>query len=220
MAETQQDLTEIYRRRFARQAEYRQGVWRLLIRHWLPGYLKGARLVVELGCGHGEFINQIDSPVRMGIDLNPDAAAHLQPGVRFECQSCAERWPVDDGSVDLVFTSNFFEHLPSKDLLSATLREAHRALRSGGVLVALGPNVRLLPGAYWDFWDHHLALTERSLSEVGELCGFRIERADAATLPYSMSQGLQPPLWAVRMYLACPWAWRFLGKQFLVVMRK
>ena len=162
MAETQQDLTEIYRRRFARQAEYRKAVWRLLIRHWLEGYLAEAQCVVELGCGHGEFINQVSCPMRIAIDLNPDAAVHLEAGVRFECQSCADRWPVGDSSVDLVFTSNFFEHLPAKDLLRSTLSEAHRALKPGRALVAMGPNVRLLPGAYWDFWDHHLALTERA----------------------------------------------------------
>lgn len=35
-----------------------------------------------------------------------------------------------------------------------------------------------------------------------------------------MSQGFQPPLWTVRIYLAMPILWRFWGKQFLVVLRK
>ena len=86
--------------------------------------------------------------------------------------------------------------------------------------MALGPNIRLLPGAYWDFWDHYLPLTDRSLAEVGQLCGFKIEEAVAATLPYSMSQGFQPPLWTLKLYLAFPFLWGFFGKQFLVVMRK
>jgi predicted SAM-dependent methyltransferase len=37
-----------------------------------------------------------------------------------------------DGSVDTVFTSNFFEHLPTKEVLMETLRESHRVLTPVG----------------------------------------------------------------------------------------
>lgn len=144
----------------------------------------------------------------------------MDKGVRPLRQDCSQPWPLPENSLDLVFTSNFFEHLPDKDCLKRTLQQALRALRPGGRLVALGPNIRLLPGSYWDFWDHYLPLTERSLAEVGALVGFTVENATAATLPYSMSQGFQPSLVAVRIYLALPFLWRFFGKQFLVVLRK
>jgi hypothetical protein len=84
----------------------------------------------------------------------------------------------------------------------------------------MGPNIRLLPGDYWDFWDHYLPLTERSLAELGRLCGFETAYINAATLPYSMSQGFRPPLWCLKLYLRLPLLWRFFGKQFLVVLRK
>lgn len=220
MNETAHDLAKIYEARFAGGKEYRSAVWRILIRQFLRPWIETDSRILDLGCGHGEFINQVEGKELWGMDLNPDTRKLLSPKVRFLQQSCADAWAMGESSLDLIFTSNFFEHLPDKESLARTLRQAHRALRPGGRLVALGPNIKLLPGAYWDFWDHYLPLTEASLAEVGKLCGFTIERAIPATLPYSMSQGFQPPLWMVRLYLALPFLWRFFGKQFLVVIKK
>jgi len=220
MNEAQEDLARIYAARFAGNESYRMRVWRILIESLFAKWLNSKAHILDLGCGRGEFINQVHAQAHWAMDLNPETAKHLGPHVRFLNQSCADRWPLPPDSLDIVFTSNFFEHLPDKDCLKKTLQQALRALRPGGRLVALGPNIRLLPGAYWDFWDHYLPLTERSLAEVGALVGFTVERATPATLPYSMSQGFQPPLGAVRLYLAFPLLWRFLGKQFLVVLRK
>lgn len=220
MNETTNDLAKIYEVRFAGSKEYRNAVWRILIRNLFSHWIEKESRILDLGCGHGEFINQIEGKELWGMDLNPDTRKLLNPKVHFLQQSCAEPWAMGESSLDFIFTSNFFEHLPDKESLARTLRQAHRTLRSGGRLVALGPNIRLLPGAYWDFWDHYLPLTELSLAEAGRLGGFTIERAIPATLPYSMSQGFQPPLWTIRLYLALPFLWRFFGKQFLVVMRK
>ena len=61
------------------------------------------------------------------------------------------------------FTSNFFEHLPSKDNLSATIKEANRCLKNAGLLICMGPNIKYIGGAHWDFWDHCLPLTDVSM---------------------------------------------------------
>jgi SAM-dependent methyltransferase len=220
MSEKPEDLAKIYSSRFLGSEAYRYRVWEILIHEFLRKWICPDCLILDLGCGHGEFINQVAGKRKWGMDLNPETATRLSPEVVFLRQNCAEPWNLPEASLDLVFTSNFFEHLFDKEALHRTLQQAHRALKPGGRLVALGPNIRLLPGAYWDFWDHYLPLTERSLAEAGKLCGFTIEEAVAATLPYSMSQGFQPPLWTLRLYLALPFLWRFFGKQFLVVMRK
>ena len=129
-------------------------------------------------------------------------------------------WPLGEGELDTVFTSNFFEHLPNKIALGRTLDEIHRCLKPDGCLIALGPNIRYLPGAYWDFWDHYLPLTELSLTEALENRKFGIERSLARFLPYTMARGREYPLILVRLYLKLPWCWRVFGKQFLVVARK
>ena len=126
-------------------------------------------------------------------------------------------WPLPDGSLDVVFTSNFFEHLPDKPALGRTLDEIRRCLRSGGRLVALGPNIKYLSGAYWDFWDHYIPLTELSLKEALVTRGFGVDVCLGRFLPYTMASGPRYPVALLRAYLKLPFAWRLFGKQFLVV---
>ena len=161
-------------------------------------------VVLDLGCGYGEFINQVRCREKFAMDLNPDAPRHLNPDVQFLLQDCSARWQLPDGSLDVVFTSNFFEHLPDKPALGRTLDEIHRCLRPGGRLVAMGPNVKHVPGAYWDFWDHHIALTEASLSEALRTRGFDIDVCIDRFLPYTMATGRQYPMAFLRAYLKLP----------------
>src|SRR6266404_1171544 len=164
-APTPEDLQRIYQSRFGQNAEYRQAVWRVLINYYFGRYVRPSDVVLDLGCGYGEFINQIRCASKFAMDLNPDAPNRLVPEVKCLQQDCSLAWSLPEDSLDLVFTSNFFEHLPSKSSLGDTLDEAHRCLKPGGHLVAMGPNIKYLPGSYWDFWYHHLPLTELALKE-------------------------------------------------------
>lgn len=213
-------LQDLYERRFEGRRVYRQRVWQVLIEAFFQQYVPCEGALLDLGCGHGEFINQVRCPVRYAMDLNPAAAGLLAPGVRLLAQDCSQPWPLPDACLDVVFSSNFFEHLPHKPALADTLAQAHRCLKPGGCFLALGPNIKYLPGAYWDFWDHHLPLTELSLQEALRLHGFEIEVCLPRFLPYSMSNGPAYPLLFLRLYLKLPLAWRILGRQFLVIARK
>ena len=132
-------------------------------------------LLLDLGCGYGEFINTLSCREKLAMDLNPDASQFVSPEVKFLLQDCSARWPLEDNSLDVVFTSNFFEHLPDKLALGLTLDEIKRCLRPGGRVVAMGPNIKYLPGQYWDFWDHSVALTESSLKEALVTRGFEVD---------------------------------------------
>lgn len=206
--------------RFEAMAQYRIAVWRILIRDFFFRWIPRDSVLLDLGCGWGEFVNQVDAPQKYGMDLNPDARIKLRPGVTLLPQDCSEPWPLPDDYLDVVFTSNFFEHLPSKESLRRTFDQAIRCLKPNGRLICLGPNIKFLPGCYWDFWDHCLPLTEESLGEGLRLAGFAIDLKIAKFLPYSMSRELAPPLMLLRVYLRCSFFWRFFGKQFLLVARK
>jgi SAM-dependent methyltransferase len=212
-----EELRRIYQARFAPNAEYRRAVWRILIQQCFGRYLRPDSVVLDLGCGYGEFINQVDCATRYAMDLNPEAEQRVAPGVECLLQDCSTTWPFEDGALDLVFTSNFFEHLPDKPALGRTLDEIRRCLKPGGRLIAMGPNIKFLPGAYWDFWDHYVPLTELSLQEALESRGFRIERCVPRFLPYTMASGPRYPLLLLKIYFWFPLLWRIAGKQFLVV---
>lgn len=211
------ELQRIYQARFAGDLEYRRAVWGVLIAEYFGRFVRPEHAVLDLGCGYGEFINQITCARRFAIDLNPEAAQRLDPQVKLFAQDCSQTWPLPDSSLDLVFTSNFFEHLPDKQALGRTLDQARRCLKPGGRLIALGPNIKHLGGRYWDFWDHHVPLTERSLAEALAACGLSISECQGKFLPYTMSGGCRYPLLFLRLYLHLPLAWRVFGKQFLVV---
>jgi SAM-dependent methyltransferase len=210
-----------YRRRFAAQQASREAVWRVLVDAWFSRYVDGAEAVLDLGCGWGAFINRVDVPRRYGLDLNVDAARHVDEGVVLFHQSAADPWPVADRSLDLVFTSNFLEHLPGRDAIMAALGEAFRCLRPGARIVCLGPDIRYAKGDYWNFFDHIVPLTARSLTEALELAGFHADDVIDRFLPFTMADRRRPPpSWVIRAYLRLRPAWRLLGRQFLVVAAK
>jgi SAM-dependent methyltransferase len=213
------DLKQMYASRFEGKSAYRRRVWRELcsfFAKWIPA----DATILDLGCGHCEFINGVECRQKFGMDLNPEAAELAAAEVMIIQQDCSEDWRVPPGSLDVVFTSNFLEHLPTKAALERTLQHAYGALVPGGRLIALGPNIKHLPGAYWDLFDHYVPLTEFSLAEVLTKCGFRIELCQGRFLPYTMSDGKEYPIWMLRAYLSLNIAWRIFGKQFLVVASK
>lgn len=217
MPEQAQALSAIYQRRFSQTAAYRNRVWQVLTASFFNAWIKPDATVLDLGCGYGEFINNVRAGRKLAMDLNPDAPQHLAPGVEFLAQDCSAAWPLPDQSLDVVFSSNFFEHLPDKHCLSLALRQAFRCLKPGGRLLGMGPNIRYMPGAYWDFFDHHLPLSESSLGEALEIEGFRLEQSVPRFLPYTLVNAPEYPLFLLKLYLALPWLWRLKGRQFFVV---
>lgn len=213
------ELQRIYSARFAGKTDYRTQVWRVLVRffgQWIPS----TGTVLDLGAGYCEFINNAAARVKYAMDLNPIVHKQAAGDVTILQQDCSEPWPLPEGELDVVFTSNFLEHLPDKASVSAVLSHAYRCLKPGGRFIAMGPNIRYIPGAYWDFFDHYVELTELSLSEALSNCHFEIKKRVARFLPYTMSHGRQYPLWVLRLYLAMPLIWPIFGKQFLVVGQK
>jgi len=51
-------------------------------------------VVLDLGCGYCEFINNICAAKKFGMDLNPDAARHAATDVTILQQDCSQPWPV------------------------------------------------------------------------------------------------------------------------------
>jgi SAM-dependent methyltransferase len=221
MSAIQQDeVTRVYANRFDRMSEYRLRVWRVLVASFFQAMVPETGTVLDLGCGYGEFINTVKAGRKLGMDLNPQSKERLASGIEFFQQDCSLRWPLDTSTLDVVFTSNFFEHLPDKVTLGRTLDEVFRCLKPGGGLIAMGPNIKFTEGRYWDFWDHYLPLTETSLAEGLRVRGFQIDRCWDRFLPYTMVGGPAYPLWMLSVYLKFPILWRWKGEQFLVVARK
>ena len=212
-------LTIQYELRFSEIQHYRNEVWKTLIKSYFQRYIPAASDIVDIGCGWGEFINNVEGKRKVAIDLNADAKQHLHPDIEFINQDCSAEWPLPDGTLDVAFTSNFLEHLPTKSHVEKTIVQARRCLKPNGRLICLGPNIKYVSGSYWDFWDHHVAITEMSLSELLRMNGFAIEKCVAKFLPYTMANRQPPHAVFLKLYLSLPIAWRLFGKQFLIIAR-
>jgi SAM-dependent methyltransferase len=214
------ELSELYRIRFeADELPRKNAIWKEICDEFLQRFVNPNGTVVDIACGYGEFLNNIQAARKIAVDLNPDAQKHLQPNVEFHLRSATELGAVVQREADVVFTSNFLEHLPDKKVLDTFLDQVKLALKAGGRYIILGPNLRYLPGAYWDFYDHHLGLTHLSLSEALLLKGFSIERCIPRFLPYTTQGALPTHPLLVKAFLKLPMAWPLLGKQFLIVAR-
>ncbi|NQW58176.1 MAG: class I SAM-dependent methyltransferase [Polynucleobacter sp.] len=195
------DLQQEYQKRFQGTEAYRDSVWKVLCEKFFSKYISKNDVLLDLGAGWGEFSRNINAKKKYAMDLNPDCGERVNGHSIFLMQDCSTTWPLDDHSLDVVFTSNFLEHLPNKNLVDKAIKEAFRCLKTGGKIVCLGPNIKFINGAYWDYWDHYIPLTEESMAETLSLGGFNIQSKIDRFLPYTMSGGKQHPLIALKVYL-------------------
>ena len=212
-----QRLDKLYEARFdEREVSARQGVWDE-IAHYLQRYVDPSRPLLDVACDRGHFVRSIRAAERWATDIR-DMRLILPSDVRFVQSSGLDlEQAVPVSYFGTVFVSNYFEHLKSSDAVIEQLSVIRRLLAPEGRVIVLQPNIRLVGSRYWDFIDHRVALTERSLLEAAELAGLRTDVLVTRFLPYSTKGRLPSAGLLVRAYLAFPPAWWLLGKQTLYV---
>ncbi|WP_165219504.1 class I SAM-dependent methyltransferase [Aquisphaera insulae] len=212
----------IYRNRFGKQdLARRSAVWKVLCEDWFEAYIPRDGRVLEVAAGYCEFINNVRAAEKVAVDLNPETRHHAAPGVavhRIAAESLNEVVPASH--FDAAFMSNFLEHCRTREQVLAVFSAVRRSLRPGGRILILGPNIAACAAEYFDYFDHHLALTDRAVAEALELSGFHVEVQRPRTLPFSFRSKLPSAPWLVRLYLKFPIAWRFFGAQFFLVARR
>jgi len=208
----------VYDLRFGeRERSAKEAVWREICRFLQRRYIPESSKVLDIGTDAGYFIRNIRAAERWASDLR-DTSASMPDDVRFiqsDGLSLAEAAPND--YFDVVFMSNYLEHLDSAESVIEQLRVARRLLRPPVRVVILQPNIKLVGAAYWDFIDHRVPLTEESLVEAAAFAGFERQDVIRRFLPYSVKGRLPAHPALVRAYLAFPPAWQLLGKQTLYV---
>ncbi len=214
-------LSHLYNSRFSMEDRQRKSlIWQVLCADFFQRYIKPTDTVLDIGAGYCEFINNIVCGVKIALDLNEETRSYANPDVRVVQSPSNAMEGIDDSSVDVAFASNFFEHMPTKHVFLETLREIVRVLRPGGRLLILQPNIRFLNGEYWDFLDHHIPLTDRTLVEAILSVGMRPMEVRPRFLPYTTKSLIPQHPWLVKIYLLVPLAHLILGKQAWVVAMK
>ena len=210
-------LPELYDSRFdEREVSAKDAVWREIV-GYLQRFVDRDAPVLDIACDRGHFIRWVEASERWASDIR-DVERQLPDDVRFvEGSGLHLAGMLPTGYFGTVFMSNYLEHLEGPEAVVEQLRVVRALLRTGGRVIILQPNIRLVGPRYWDFIDHRMAITDRSLLEAAELAGLRAERLVTRFLPYSTKGRLPTHPWLVRAYLRLSPAWVLLGRQSLFV---
>lgn len=93
-------------------------------------------------------------------------------------------------------------------------------MQVGGAVLILQPNIRYVYKQYWDFFDHHTPLSDKSVAEALKMAGFKIDKIYPKFLPYTTKSRLPKSNLLVKLYLRVPLVWQIMGKQAFVLGRK
>lgn len=226
-------LSTLYANRFSDEDYFKKNlIWQSLCRNFFEksrgGSIKPEDDILDVAAGHCEFINNIGQSSnanhigrRIAVDLNEDAKKYASENVEYFNEPAQDLSFLKDNSLDVVFISNFFEHIQDKADILKIIQECKRVLRQNGKLLILQPNIKYIKGAYWDFFDHYTPLTEKSMAEAINLVGgFEMLKCYDKFLPYTTKSCIpQHPL-LVKLYCMVPVAWKLMGKQMYIVALK
>ena len=209
----------MYQRRFGADIEFRKEMWSVLCKDFFQKYIPQEAVILEVAAGYCEFINNIVGKRKIALDLNPDVKKFASGDVEVVLADSINMLKVTDSSCDVVFISNFFEHLNKEDIVK-TIKEVHRVLRINGKVLILQPNIRFCYKEYWNFFDHISALDDKSLSEVLELNGLKVIECKPKFLPYTTKSRFPKAIFLIKLYLRVPILQNMLGKQAFICARK
>jgi SAM-dependent methyltransferase len=156
-----------------KQAYYRDsGMPASLARRYYREFA-GARTILDVGCGTGDFGRLRPSPgvIVNGVDVDAGAVERASRHERAVCVDLdAGPLPYADASFDAVLAKDIFEHVRDPGHLA---REVYRVTRRGGVVVASVVMAR--PQRVWADYTHLRGFTRQSARMLLEDAGFSVE---------------------------------------------
>lgn len=166
------------------------------LRSYVPRF-EGLAPVLDLGSGRGEFLELLKEAgiAARGVESNAQMVQKARGrGLDVsEGDLLAFLRAQKDASLGGVFAAQVAEHLPPA-VLQAAIREAHRALRPGGLLILETVNPRSLVGfleVYNRDLTHERPLHPETLSFIAAAQGFSDVRVELRS-PVDAASRLQP----------------------------
>ncbi len=130
-------------------------------------------------------------------------SAFAASDVELRIESAIDLAGVEQGGVDLVFASNFLEHLGT-DEIDLLLSNVRQVLSHRGRLILIQPNHRRCADHYFDDPTHRTVFDDGNIGEWLTRHRLRPLRIVPGLLPFSLKSRL--PKWPIltRLYLHSP----------------
>lgn len=175
--------------------------------------------VLDVGCGFGDFINNIQASKKSALDANPemksflDSSIDFRPGLTTDLKS-----QFLDQKFDFIFSSNLLEHLTRKQITEFFM-DCRSLLSDKGSLIIFMPNYRLCSQEYFDDYTHLTPISDRSIQDWLKSCGYKIDFIHPGFMPFSVKDSKLPiTSWLIKLWLFFPI--KPGGKQMLVCASK
>jgi len=195
----------------------RRGVWREIVRH-VQKDAGEVHTLVELGTGYCDFINQFPARRKIGYDIRSDVQQFAEAGVDIRTESAVELSGLENSSVDLVFASNFMEHL-CREEHDVLLPRISDVLSHRGRLILIQPNYRLNPEHYFDDETHRTIFSDENIAPFLEVYALKVLKLIPKFLPFSMKSRLPKWPFLVRLYLTSP-VKPLAGQMYVVAVKE
>jgi ubiquinone/menaquinone biosynthesis C-methylase UbiE len=212
-------VKDVYERRFNNSIEFRNQMWKVLCSNFFQKFVPEEATVFEIAAGYCEFINNINARQKIAVDINEDTQKRANKDVKVLLTKSSDLSLIDSESIDIIFISNFFEHI-TKEEITKTVIECYRCLKLGGKLLVLQPNIRYIYKNYWMFYDHITPIDDRALRELLEIIGFKINLLLPKFLPYTTKSRFPKSLFLIKLYLKLPLLYKLFGGQAFVIAQK
>lgn len=171
-------------------------------------YLQPRDAVLDFGCGGGFLLANLDVARRVGVEVNPAAAAEAaEQGIEVH----AEPSTVPAGSIDAVISNHALEHVEDP---AAVLRSLRNTLKPGGLIVLRLPieDWRRQRRPQRHDPDRHLyGWTPRLINNLFDVVGFELVEARVVTWarPPKAAQLLEYPV----LLRTAAWLWSVLRRR-------
>ncbi|MCB0064288.1 MAG: class I SAM-dependent methyltransferase [Caldilineaceae bacterium] len=167
-ADEANDLEHRYYRYLRAQSYITEDALLEVLRCYLPYFADFAH-VLDIGCGHGEFLQLLQDAGHeaVGIDIDPAMVESCHAKGLTAVEGDAIAWlATQEQAFDAIFSSNVIEHMDAGSVQSL-IHHAYRALRPGGMLLLGTPNPESLIVQFHEFWRDptHVRLYHRQLLE-------------------------------------------------------